>query len=386
MNRSLRHARLLAGIALMASGLAAVGGTASAGAPTIPSYQRGQLTPTASPPCGDLGYRTCVNFTISGCPNQLTGNNAPAGTIADDFSNPDVTLPAIGLVVFFSGEEGLNYWGAGLTNFDTQGLLHYLRQQGYQTVQVKWSTVTPPPSSVTSWLQAKSPYAQSRGADDMGCKPATVLQWIWDNRYNNHSWPPHDLGKCGFCLTGNSGGASQAGYALALYTYINGFAVDAFLPSSGPVHTEIDGACTDTSPYEFLTDGARGWIDASYGWQLGSTQKADCWNETGTQQNGWLTTWDHDGLDYLISAGGGGFGFPDIRVEVITGATDEINTRRHPCLFYTTLKDLGMTTTPVYSKIDGMGHRVQDSLNGGDALIRAIQDLPGNPEYVCPPA
>jgi hypothetical protein len=356
---------------------ATIPGSAGA-APNIPSYARGLLTVTGTTTCG-LGYTTCTTFRISSCANQPTGTNAPAGTIADDLASPDVVNPK-GMVVFFSGDEGLFYWGDAASNADPS-VLHQLRQAGYFTVQVKWSTTTPP-SSVTSWLQAKAPLGQSKGADDMGCKPATVIQYIWDVLYQSRQWPPHGVGQCGFCLTGNSGGASQAAISLALYTFINGLAVDAFLPSSGPIHTAIDLGCTAGSPYEFLNSAARGWIDASYGWQLGAPTPANCQNEDGS--GGWSTPWHNDSLDYLITTGG--FGFPAMRVEITTGGADSINTRRHPCLFYTTLLALGTMSELKYSIIAGMPHHIQDSKDGVDALVRAIQNLPGNPEQGCPPA
>src|SRR5439155_825708 len=201
----------------------------------------GTLTLQGTTPRSCPSGFSCQAFTVA-CPllEQLA-----TGTLAI----APATGPVRGLVVFMSGAEGEGFWsteGTGALSW-----LNGLRSDGYETVQVAWST---------PWL-ASAP-GEFTGPAHLACRPATVIRWIHDNTFASLRLAAPPTGSCGFCATGNSGGASQVSYAIAFYGL--GAILNAVIPTSGPPHAAMAKGCLGSPGFTY-SPGAAVIIDQSYG-------------------------------------------------------------------------------------------------------------------------
>src|SRR5437773_10607593 len=178
-----------------------------------PAWPLGRFTPLTgyAPPC--ISGFTCRAFKVDGCTQVSL---AATGVVA---SASPTTAPR-GVLVFFSGSDGTDWWsyGAGAAG----ATFTRIRAAGYWLVQVEWRD---------SWLVSAP--GEDAGSAHLACRPATVVKWVHDNLYVPLGLSPAPE-QCGFCVTGNSGGSSQAAYALAFYGMDS--IVDALIPTSGPGH------------------------------------------------------------------------------------------------------------------------------------------------------
>lgn len=196
------------------------------------------LTPTASPvptsppatptplPPRDLGQirvseEACRGRTV--LPNtrcvRVAVECSGLATIEGEvfISDPPPGVSLLGVVLIGSGGggdgrfESANYGSAAMQT---------LLQQGYRLVQREWDT---------SWE------AGSEGMLASACRYATLLTWVHDT-----------LGQTGaMCAYGNSGGASEIGYALAHYGRDQ--ILDFALLSNGPTMSRLDLGCLGAS-------------------------------------------------------------------------------------------------------------------------------------------
>jgi hypothetical protein len=305
------------------------GGSASDGqtppATTGATFPLGQVQ-AAGVGAGCLPGDKCKAFTVT-CPG--IGQDAKGILdIGDPSGQPR------GLLIFLSGGGGDKFWsqeakqdlrfsggggGGGGKPIDQQAakqgsdLLQGLRQQGYMTIQVAWKV---------AWLGA--PNGQAVGPAKLGCRPASLLTWLHDNYFDQMGVDPAPL-QCGFCVTGNSGGASQIAYALAFYGLAD--IIDAAVETGGPPHAALAKACLNTPGYQY-TPGLDSVLDVSYG--IYRPDRGPCQMHDPT----WEATWTRDGAD----TGGSVYAYPNTRVLLLLGGKDDTEVGPHQLAYFARLQ------------------------------------------------
>src|SRR5205823_5976599 len=186
---------------------------------------------------------TCHNMEIDGCPNVMFDMH---GQLAES----DPSGPPRGVVLFIDGGGAFEWWADAGTSGET--FQWHLRDADHFIIyEVRYN-----PGWTVSQLNEQT------GPAHLGCRIATTVKWIHDNVYvplGLHPWP----GQCGFCITGNSGGASAVAYPLSYYGLDS--ILDADIPTGGPDHAGITKACLQVPGYEY-NDNHRNSIDDSYGY------------------------------------------------------------------------------------------------------------------------
>jgi hypothetical protein len=174
----------------------------------------------AACPLGAPAGAACKKVTVAGCP----GIEAEALDATIAFLPAPATLK--GTVVHFSGGPGTGFQLGGAQQYQTAGL---------RNVFVAWAS---------AWEQTAS-----LGIKAGGCRPATVLKWIFDE-------PSLHGGSraLAFCGEGFSGGSGQLGYALAHYGM--GDYLDYVNELSGPPFARIDLGCDGDAPATAMVCGA----------------------------------------------------------------------------------------------------------------------------------
>ncbi len=281
----------------------------------------------------------CSDFTVT-CP----GVQAPINGV---FARKTHTsAKAKGTVMFFSGSEGWTWWSqVGVTT----SFFNTLNVKGYDLVQVEWNG--------TAWFQSNP--GEQLGYVKTACRPATAIKYIRDHDYVPLGTKP-GLGVCGFCITGNSGGAGQITYTLAFYG-LKGI-INGVFPTSGPPYASIQKGCNlnqSESNYWYQTS-ALVWMDEPWGY---INQAGPCQNHDST----WTTKWTNDS----VQTGGGDYIYPRTRIYMILGALDTTNTLPHAQDYYTVLASnnnlmLGQIT------ISNMQHEITTSPAGLATLSTTI--------------
>ncbi len=197
-----------------------------------------------------------------------------------------------GLVAFFSGGDGTRYWGM---RQESDAFLERLRDDGFTVVQIRW---------IDSWMV--SDHGEQVGSARLACRPATVIQWLRDRMYSPMRIKPSRVGRCGFCITGSSGGATQVSYALSHYGLDT--ILDAVVPTGGPPHASLVKGCMGRDPAYSLPAGK---IDGSYGFGRG---RGPCARGDTSYEAAWL----RDG----IATGGNDYVHPKTRVVFVLGGRD----------------------------------------------------------------
>jgi hypothetical protein len=282
----------------------------------------GTLQPTTAVDPACPSGSVCRGFEVS-CP----GIQAPArGFIA----TAKTSGSARGVLMTFNGGGGEAYEFADQVEADW---LSQIRGDGFTTVQVRW---------VDPWLYASS--GEDVGSHVLACRPATVIAWVHDTVFAPMNTPSLGAGRCGFCLTGNSGGGSQISYAISHYG-LEGI-IDGIFPTSGPPHAAMAKACKHVAgeaAYWFpaqraeLIDRARGFFH----------EDGPCLNHNAS----YASKWQQEGVD----TGGNDYLHPATRVHIILGAEDEGYILAHGQDYGTRLKQAGSTMVTV-QVIPGMGH------------------------------
>ena len=255
-----------------------------------------------------------------------------------------------GLVMFFGGGPGKQWYSAD--GSDPHGVFSRLQSEGFEIVQVRWGG--------QGWLRAAD--GEEVGPAQLACRPATVVKWVHDTWYQELGVAP-DPGACGFCLTGNSGGASQITYALSHYGLAD--VVDAVVPTSGPPHVALAKGCVPApgdEAYRYPAS-ARQVIDGSYG---ARGPDGPC----VTADEAFELSFQRDSVD----TGGGNYEYPDTRVHFIVSPNDETVALRARDLAEV-LRQAGSPWVDL-EEIEGMGHDIQESADGMEALVAALLARP----------
>jgi hypothetical protein len=163
-------------------------------------------------------------------------------------------------------------------------------------VQVRWKT---------NWLQS-SP-GNDAGTAHLGCRPATVIARIHQDLYLPLGVTPA-LGRCGFCITGNSGGSTQVSYALTHYG-LEGL-LDGVMPTGGPPHAALRKSCLGEPGYDYPL-ATRQFLDQAFGYFSGNGPCA-------LRDAAFTPRWDAE----AVATGGTDYHHPRTRVHFVIGASD----------------------------------------------------------------
>lgn len=215
---------------------------------------------------------------------------------------------ARGLVMFFTGGKGTRWWAGG--SGKTTRLAEELRDAGFVIVQVKWDD---------TWHHSSS--GDDAGTAHLACRPATVIKYVHEKYYRPLEIKVAAPGRDGFCITGNSGGASQVAYALSHYGLDE--ILDVVIPTGGPPHAALaksmlDPASDENAKGDYLQSAGYGYpestrtfIDKSFGYfdnnGPGRRQDAD-----------FKARWDEES----VATGGNDYEHPKTRVHFIFGEHD----------------------------------------------------------------
>lgn len=288
----------------------------------------------------------CTAFRVS-CPgvaadaSGFLATRSPAGQ-------------ARGLVVLATGGGGDKWWGSGQPGRPSTEFFDHLREDGFVVVQLRW---------VDPWLEA-SP-GEDAGSAHLACRPATVFDWVHDELFVPLD-APGPRGRCGFCLAGNSGGASQVSYALSHFG-LDG-ELDAVIPSGGPPHAAQRKGCLRRPLDEayWYDGGAAARIDSSYGFV---DERGPCVRH----DTAWISRWNAESVD----TGGSDHVHPDTRVRVIVGTGDTSVAPQHGLDYLLSLWD---EASPFVTMVEVPApHSLYDSVDGLAAIRQALLQTPLSP-------
>jgi hypothetical protein len=295
------------------------------------------LTSDSDPTC-PAGH-TCQGVQVT-CPAV----SRPARAF---LATAPATAPVRGLVMLASGGGGTGWWsgGGGLA----ASFVDSLRADGFVVVQLRW---------VDPWL-ASAP-GEDAGSGHLACRPATIFKWVHDKQFVPLGVPAATIGTCGFCISGNSGGASQVSYALTFYGLAS--ILDAVVPTSGPPHAAQAKGCLRNAGQEayWYDASATATIDSSYGFAAGQGPCA-------THDASFIPRWDAESAD----TGGNDFFYPRTRVVVILGGQDASSAPPHARDFAARL-NLAGTPYLTLQTVTNMAHPIQQSSDGLAALHAAL--------------
>lgn len=309
-----------------------------------------------APVAGGLPLGTVtVGSTSDRCPGALCeGFEVSCPGLSEPIRGMVSTTPATGsprgLVMFFTGGPGKG-WYVG-DDSQTSAEFEKLSAAGFELVQVRWGD--------QGWLRAAE--GEEIGPAELACRPATVIKWVHDTKYQPLGVDPQ-AGMCGFCLTGNSGGASQITYAVTHYGLSE--VVDVLIPTSGPPHASLAKGCLpEPGQEEFAFPGsAVGVIDSSYGAPRGD-------GPCTTADAAFRPAFERDSVDI----GGSDYDYPRTRVHFIVSPGDETVAVRAQALA-DKLRQAGSPWVS-FQEVPEMGHDIQKSEAGMAALVAAVLASP----------
>jgi len=254
-----------------------------------------------------------------------------------------------GTIVFYSRGEGHDSWsdqGGALS----AGMMAGLRHDGFRTVEVRW---------VDSWRVANA--GERAGYGLLSCRPSTTVQWAHDHLYTPSPVASAAPGHCGFCVTGNSDGASQLGYAHAFYGLDH--IIDVAVPTSGPAMAAQEQGCTDVPGFTYLNSTDRHWVDEAYGYV---NFDGPCATHGAGFDFG--PVWRANSVD----SAGNDYCYPRTRVHFNFEGQDLTNMPNHGRTYEHALLTHG---SPMVSEqvVADMGHPVQESVDGLAALRTALE-------------
>ena len=241
------------------------------------------------------GY-ACTGFTVA-CPGVQQSING-------FYATASASASPRGMVLFFTGGTGQTYY---MSRDPTQKILPAfaddLRAQGFTIVQVRWDS--------PSWLVSAG--GESAGTAHLGCRPATVIKHIHDTLYLPMNIAVSEVGRCGFCATGSSGGSAQVSYALSHYG-LEGI-LNAVIPTDGPPFSVLAKSCLLNSGEELYQyeDGTRGFIDEGFGFLRGSNN-GPCF----LHDSSFTSRWNQES----VATGGNDYYHPTTRIHFIFGSID----------------------------------------------------------------
>ena len=251
---------------------------------------------------------------------------------------------ARGVVLFFRGGHGTEWWTQ--SNPATPSFVSDLRAEGLVVVVARYTS---------SWLRAAQ--GDDAGTAHLGCFPATVVNHV----HKQHFVPlgvTTALAECGFCITGNSGGASQVSYAVSHFGLDS--ILDAVIPTGGPPHSALAKSCLRRSGEEafWYPDGTREFIDEGFGYYGGGPCLSN--------DKDFVSRWNAE----AVSTGGDDYHHPTTRVHFILG--DKDSRMQTQASDYIARLEAAGTPLLTVELAANTQHSIMDSDNGRRALMAAI--------------
>jgi hypothetical protein len=250
-------------------------------------FPLGTYVVTSSVPQSCPQFSTCSGFEVT-CPN-VTDPVDGWLSVAEPAGEPT------GVVFVLPGGSG-THWALNVPNVTT---MSQILDHGLVLVQLQYAT---------PWHDS-SP-GNDVGPAVLGCRSATPTQYVYDTYY-----APLGLvrqpGTCGFCIAGNSGGASLASFVPAYYG-MDGI-LDAVIMMAGPPYAALDKSCQNRTGEEAyrLGPGKRVHIDRSYG---DFTGDGPCFRQDASFSPRWLAD--------SVSTGSLDYDHPTTRMRFIWGSND----------------------------------------------------------------
>lgn len=250
-----------------------------------------------------------------------------------------------GVVLFTSGAAGT---GWALRSGDRQLLFDDLLADGFKVVQLAWAT---------NWLES-SP-GNDAGTARLGCRPATVVKWVHETHFLPLGIARSSTGRCGFCITGNSGGASQSSYPLSHYDLES--ILDAVIPTGGPPHAALSKACLRKPGEEayWFPDDTRHFIDRGFGFFDGD---GPCFRSDPSFTERWI--------EASIATGGIDYEHPRTRLHFLVGENDR--GMQGPASDYVARLRSGGSPWVTHEIVPNTGHSTTNTTEGRAALRAAI--------------
>ena len=296
------------------------------------SFTLGQLgAPVSGCPTGF----TCYNFTTI-CPNIVQTRNGD-GHIA--IMQPPSA--ATQLDIFFPGAGG-KFW-EGINPPLVDPFYQQLIEAGHIVVDVQWSN--------SIWYSAAA--AELAGPEALACRPATVIRWVHDN------WLPAGVR---YVVVGSSAGSSAISYSLTTYGLDS--LVQLLVPISGPPHARLTYNCLNPSPEDALGSNGEQVIDNSWGYVNGNYGPCYLHDPNFTPE------WDANSVE----SGGINYFWPTTQVQFVVGGEDTQGIRDNATALFNVLTGNG--TAASYQLVPNMGHSMQKSQDGLNALFTVLTETP----------
>jgi hypothetical protein len=278
---------------------------------------------------------TAFNFTVN-CPGVPTGAGSGTGQIA--YENRNGRTP-VGLIIFLSGADGGRWWSEPDTTL-VYPFFQSLLDKGYELVQIQWGA--------NGWIGA--PRGLALGQEILACRPATAIDWVHKNWFQG--------GK--FVVTGNSNGSSQLCYSLSSYGVAD--IIDLAIPSSGPPLAQLCKGCLQDGDYTYPLGDAE-VVDVSYGYVGTLVGQGPC----ALHDRNFCSTWTANSVE----TGGVFYLYPSTKIHMIVGGHDSPVITLRAQDYFNVLVNHGQPNL-VYQVVPTMGHSIQKSQDGLNALLETI--------------
>ncbi|CAN5588564.1 hypothetical protein BH09MYX1_BH09MYX1_57670 [soil metagenome] len=300
-----------------------------------------------------LGNAKCFTATVDGC------SGIDALDVDVVVADPDDNAPKATIVWSSGSGGGGMYEDTGASGNTRPALdpMESLRKKGYRIIERAWAGGT----QTGQWFEGKS------GPTASACRYATLASYL---RSKYHA-------KGSFCATGNSGGSVEIGYSLTRWG--REATIDYALLTSGPAARFEDSCAGDASP-AWKTKCAQ--LTAGKTWQCNGGAPA-CGYDTGIAR---LidSSYSHtdtcaDAMNHAAAlAADSPLGTPaqttfnKTRIEQLLAENDCENGVVPGALdFNARVTSLG--ATPKLTLLPDVGHSMQATVAGGDAIEAALE-------------
>jgi hypothetical protein len=296
-------------------------GVALAHSPRLP-LGTVNASPMLSCPSGYYPGSRCFQAVVS-CPNTADIQ------VTYGYVNPSGTPR--GTIVFFNGQGGTQTYGGSDT---TNGYGTKYLQDGYRIVQNAWAT---------DWENAG--VANNMSVKNAACRPATLLNYLFQNVYDQHG---------GMCAQGTSGGSGALGYALAWYGSSD--YLDKAELLSGPVFGDIEQGCMEPEPREVSVCGSHqfGCVGSSWpdnpSYVTGTMETVAGWTGLQCQQGRTTSSKSNAGWKAMSIVDGttdASFAYPQTAVAGWLCSNGQNNSAAEGQFYYENIQSAGQV--PVYS-------------------------------------
>jgi hypothetical protein len=195
--------------------------------------------------------------------------------------------------MYFSGETGQRPWVTSSSAQATLPFVQSLAGAGLMNVMVAW---------VEPWLVSAP--GEEAGTARLACRAASLVRFVHDRMYTPLGANPRPE-QCGFCLVGESGGASEVAYTLGRYG-LAGIVDRAVMVGGMPFASIQKGCLRTTSPFYYGPTATR-FIDAAYGFlpsqrgpcSAGKASFQDRWIEDSVNSPDAVLSYPHTGLEII---------------------------------------------------------------------------------------